>query len=157
MIIRKAHEGDLEAIQELEDDAFGADERWSANSWSAELSGADRCVLVRLAAAGEVIGVASFNCVAGLADLNRVIVHLAHRGQGIAASLVRAGMDWAAALGGERMLLEVDPENMAAVRLYRKLGFEQISRRRHYYAAGRDALVMAQELTDEDQWAVRSA
>lgn len=48
-----------------------------------------------------------------------------------------------------RMLLEVRPGNVSGQRLYRRLGFLEIGRRRDYYPAqdGReDAIVMAREL-----------
>jgi ribosomal protein S18 acetylase RimI-like enzyme len=47
--------------------------------------------------------------------------------------------------GARTMLLEVRPSNAAAVRLYRRYGFDQIGVRRGYYPAqgGReDAIVM---------------
>jgi ribosomal-protein-alanine N-acetyltransferase len=68
------------------------------------------------------------------------------RGRGIGGSLVRAGMDWAKAVGARRMLLEVRPDNVPAVRTYEKLGFTALNTRRDYYGTGADALVMAVRL-----------
>ena len=157
MIISHARTTDLADILELERSGFARTEQWSERAWADELAAADRYVLARLDRDARVIGVATFSCVAELADLHRVVVHPKARGTGIGASLVRAGLEWAAAVGARRMLLEVSPDNAPAVGLYRGLGFEPVSTRRDYYAPGRDALVMQRGLGDADAWAVECA
>ena len=142
MIISAARPDDLDAVLVLEEQGFPAAERWSRDSWQAELDNPDRLVLVRHDARGQVVGVATFSLVADAADLLRVIVAPDSRGRGIGTSLVRAGMDWAKAVGARRMLLEVRPDNDPAVRTYNKLGFTTLNRRRDYYGAGIDAVVM---------------
>lgn len=143
MIISAARADDLPAVLALEESGFEPAERWSLDSWQAELDNPDRLVLVRHDARGLVVGVATFSLVADSADLLRVIVAPDSRGRGIGTSLVRAGMDWAKAVGARQMLLEVRPDNDPAVRTYRKLGFTPLNRRRDYYGAGIDAVVMA--------------
>jgi len=156
MIISHATDADLDAICDLEEAGFAEFERWSKQSWADELAG-DRWVITRLDAHARVIGVASFGVADDMADLFRVVVHPDVRGQGIGASLVNAGLDWAAAVGARRMLLEVRPDNHSAVGLYRRLGFEEISMRRDYYGQGHDALVMERGVGSEDRWRVESA
>ncbi len=46
VLIRHAELADLDAILMLEVSGFDIASRWSAESWTAELTGADRCVLV---------------------------------------------------------------------------------------------------------------
>lgn len=157
MIITHARPDDLAGILELEKVGFDAGEQWSETAWAEELAGADRYVLARLDREARIVGVATFRCVGDLADLNRVIVRPDVRGQGIGASLVRAGLDWASAVGARRMLLEVHPDNAPAVALYRGLGFAAIATRRDYYGPGLDALVMERPLRDGDAWAVECA
>ncbi len=146
MIISSARVDDLEEILALEEAGFERALRWSQEAWKAELENPDRLVLVRHDARGRVVGVATFSLAADMADLLRVIVAPDSRGHGIGGSLVRAGMDWAKAVGAQRMLLEVEPGNAPAVRTYEKLGFATLDRRRDYYGAGLDALVMAVKL-----------
>ena len=157
MIISHARPDDLAGIVELETVGFESGEQWSETAWAEELAAADGYVLVRLDRDARIIGVATFRCVGEMADLNRVIVQPDVRGQGIGASLVRAGVDWASAVGAHRMLLEVQPGNEPAVALYRRLGFAAISTRRDYYGSGLDALVMERPLREGDAWAVESA
>lgn len=105
MIISHARLDDLAGILELEKVGFDAAEQWSENAWAEELTAPDRYVLARLDREARIIGIATFNCVEDMADLYRIIVHPDSRGQGIGASLVRAGIDWASAVGARRMLL----------------------------------------------------
>ncbi len=60
-----------------------------------------------------------------------------------------AGLEWAAATGADRMLLEVRHDNRGAIALYEKFGFTAISHRRDYYGAGADAVVMQASLTPD--------
>ncbi|MDO9336937.1 MAG: GNAT family N-acetyltransferase [Caulobacteraceae bacterium] len=69
------------------------------------------------------------------------------RRQGLARRLVEAAAVQALALGARALFLEVADNNLAALGLYRGLGFETVGRRRGYYAArggepAIDALVM---------------
>lgn len=157
MIITHARTTDLSDILELEQGGFDSSEQWSASAWAEELASPDRHVLARLDRDARIIGVATFSCVEDMADLHRVIVRPDARGQGVGASLVRAGIDWAGAVGARRMLLEVRPDNESAVALYRRLGFAPVTTRRDYYGPGRDALVMLRTLADPDAWSVECA
>ncbi len=154
MIITYATADDLEPILALERDGFAATQQWSRDSWAAELAPPDQLVLCSKSLEGELLGVATFTCVEDTADLNRVVVHPGARGRGIGTLLVRAGLEWAEALGATRMLLEVRTDNASAVSLYRRLGFDQISHRANYYGPGSDALVMLRRVgTEADAWA----
>ena len=71
------------------------------------------------------------------------------RRQGYACYMVRFLSDIAIVRNAKRMLLEVRESNYQALNLYRKLGFQQISRRSNYYPAEtdrEDALVLAKSL-----------
>jgi ribosomal-protein-alanine N-acetyltransferase len=49
--------------------------------------------------------------------------------------------------GAVRLFLEVSTRNPAARGLYQQSGFQQVGRRRAYYADGSDALVLSKDLT----------
>lgn len=157
MIITHARHDDLADIIGLERGGFDQAEQWSEAAWAEELASPDRHVLARLDRDARIMGVATFSYVHDMADLHRVVVRSDMRGHGIGASLLRAGLDWAAAVGARRMLLEVSPDNKSAVALYRRLEFEPISTRRDYYGPGRDALVMQRTLGTADAWSVECA
>lgn len=144
-VISSAIPADLDAIMALERAGFDVGARWSEASWTAELSGSDRCVLV-VRDGTRLAGVATFQAVADVADLHRVVVAPEERGRGIGRVLIEAGIDWAAEQCADRMLLEVEHDNAPAVALYHRLGFAELARRNDYYGAGRHALVMQKEL-----------
>lgn len=155
VVIRAAEPADLEAVLALEVAGFDEASRWSRDSWAAEFAGGDRCVLVADRGSGgsepdpaELVGVATFQLVAEVADLHRVVVAREHRGQGIGRGLIEAGLAWVIDRRGRRLLLEVEADNAPALALYRRLGFTELTRRKDYYGAGRHALVMRNEIAE---------
>lgn len=79
-------------------------------------------------------------------DMTFVAVAEHARGRGVGDRLVRDTLRWATAQGLTRVELRVWPDNVAAIRLYERYGFEIEGRiRRHAIVDGReiDALLMA--------------
>lgn len=76
------------------------------------------------------------------------------RRRGIAGRLLRTGLDHAAESSARRVYLEVGSDNVAALRLYRGHGFEQVGVRVDYYrdqaSPPRDALVLALDVRGAD-------
>lgn len=138
---------DLAQIVTLEEEF--TDARWSARTWAEELVADRALTLVNKDRWGRLLGVATFHWFEDVADLNRVVVHPAHRREGIARRLIAAGMEWAEQVGARRVLLEVEERNSPAIRLYEDLGFMVLARRRNYYGSGLDALVMELPLESE--------
>jgi ribosomal-protein-alanine N-acetyltransferase len=71
------------------------------------------------------------------------------QGAGLGRELMNHLIDTARGYGVTLMLLEVRPTNLAALELYRSLGFNEVGLRKDYYPArgGReDGLVLALEL-----------
>jgi [ribosomal protein S18]-alanine N-acetyltransferase len=69
------------------------------------------------------------------------------RRQGVATGLLRAAKEEIAARGGRAVFLEVAAGNVSALALYRRQGFFEVGRRRHYYADATDALVLRVNLS----------
>ena len=72
------------------------------------------------------------------------------QGHGHGSALLSYIIEQAWQENAKRVLLEVRPSNVAALALYTRCGFNEIGRRRSYYATfnGReDAIVMARELS----------
>jgi len=152
VIITQALAADLDEIVALEHGGF-EHAVWSAESWLDEIEADDRHVLVSRDFTGAITGVATFQTVAEVADLHRVVVRSDVRGQGIARRLIQAGTEWAEGLGAERLMLEVEYGNDIARRLYEFLGFLPLAKRSDYYGPGLDALVMHRHLGADRGWA----
>lgn len=129
---------DLAALVQLESACFGA-EAWSAGQLRAEFR-ADREVVVD-DPEDAIVGYASVSVVGPDAGLLRIAVDPRWRRRGRGRIVLEAARDAGVRRGAERMLLEVDAQNAAAIGLYVSAGFDTISRRPGYYR-GRDALVM---------------
>lgn len=138
---RAGTSSDLAALVALEAQAFGR-AAWSEASVVGELAGVGTTRLVLVAESGEqLVGYAALMYVGDGADVQRVVVHIAHRRQGIGADLLGRLLDEAAGRGCQQVLLEVAADNDAAVGLYKRFGFAEISRRPRYYG-GEVAVVM---------------
>jgi len=95
-------------------------------------------------------GLAVLRAAAGEAELLTLAVSASERRRGVGATLLAQVFDWARARGAGEVFLEVADGNIAALALYEKLGFEQVGRRKDYYASPRgqkiSALVMKRAL-----------
>lgn len=150
MILRSAGLDDLAALILLERSGFPEGEQWSEQSYRDELEADDRFTVLAHDPVDGLLGAATFRIIEDDAELYRVVVEPQQRRRGVAQALLRAGIEWAQACGGRRMLLEVRDGNVAATRLYERHRFAPIALRRDYYGPGRSALVMARDLQDEE-------
>jgi peptide alpha-N-acetyltransferase len=83
------------------------------------------------------------NAPPGQAPLRGYIAMLAvsseYRGKGIATRLVRMAIDAMIEQGADEVVLETEVENVAAMRLYERLGFLRSKRLHRYYLNGNGA------------------
>jgi [ribosomal protein S18]-alanine N-acetyltransferase len=84
------------------------------------------------------------------AEVEGLMVERDHRRQGIGTALIGACMAWAAGTGASAIRLEVRASNVAALALYRRLGFSTAGVRRAYYSAPvEDALLLQAPLVPQ--------
>ncbi|MDI9334588.1 MAG: GNAT family N-acetyltransferase [Cytophagales bacterium] len=76
------------------------------------------------------------------AEILHIETHAEHRRQGLAQGLIAEAIAWARRNQRQAIWLEVRASNAAAIALYGKTGFVQISTRQCYYSDGENALVM---------------
>lgn len=139
--IRPARPADLPAVVALDDVCFGGD-AWSPASWADEFNRLATNRVVLVADEGAVVGYVVLLMPRALedpVDLLRIAVTPAERRTGIARQLMTAAL---ALCVGRTVLLEVAAGNEPAGELYRRFGFEEISRRAEYYPGGEDAIIM---------------
>jgi [ribosomal protein S18]-alanine N-acetyltransferase len=72
---------------------------------------------------------------AGEAEILSVAVAAPRKGKGLAGRLLRHHLGRLAGVGVRTVFLEVDEDNVPALRLYRKAGFREVGRRAGYYPA----------------------
>lgn len=114
---------------------------WDANSLQTLLASPG------VFAVAEADGFILVRVVADEAEILTLAVRPAARRAGLGGRLVEAAVVRAAALGSDRMFLEVAEDNQAARTLYARAGFQEAGRRRGYYSRAdgsrEDALVLA--------------
>ncbi len=142
LVVRRAAVGDpLDDVAALQEASFHRG--WGVAALRKELtSGAGR--LYRLeTGTGELVGFCACWIVARELHINSLAIAPAWRRQGHARRLLQAVFREAIAEGATAATLEVRRSNVAALRLYEGLGFEQAGVRRNYYEhPAEDGLVL---------------
>ena len=146
---RTAMQLDLPVLVSMERVLF-ADSPWSMGQFKEEFKGVpnSRYFLVATNDDDQIVGYAGVLVVApGVeADVLTVGVLPEYARQGIATYFMAELEKWSLSKQAPAMMLEVGTENRAAIELYEKLGYENISTRKGYYGPGLDAFVMRKEL-----------
>ena len=110
--------------------------------------------------AGGAAPVVGYLCLWAVADevhVTNLAVDPAWRGEGVGRLLLGTLLARHRAIGARRAFLEVRPGNVEARRLYERLGFREVGRRRGYYVdTGEDALILEARL-DEASFVTGSA
>ena len=147
---------DVDAVQALDAELFGATAWTPAAFWSELAAGPTRWYVVAeegadsSGAAGvpgatflpnspadspatSLAGYAGLLVPGPEADVQTIAVAPSAQGRGVGTRLLRALTARAARSGARSLLLEVRADNAAAIALYEREGFERISVRRRYY------------------------
>lgn len=142
---RRMAEADLPAVMSIEKQSY--EFPWTEGIFRDCMRAGYACYVTE--ARGEVIGYGIISIAAGESHVLNLCVHPGFRYQGYGAAVLSFLMEQACVLGASCLLLEVRASNSNAIRLYRRLGFNEVGVRHAYYPAvgGReDALVFAREL-----------
>ena len=121
--------------------ATAFDAPWDAAAFTDLLAGTG--VFVVEGEAGFIL----MRAVADEAEILTLAVRPDARGRGEGRRLTAEGVAGAAALGAERVFLEVADDNAPALAVYHRAGFAEVGRRPGYYArpdgSRRDAILLA--------------
>jgi ribosomal-protein-alanine N-acetyltransferase len=145
-LIRPMMEIDLPDVAGIEQQSYAFP--WSENIFRDCLRVGYTCRALDVA--GQIIGYGVMSLGAGEAHILNVCVRDEFRNLGFGRRLLEHLLERAVSSGVTEAFLEVRPSNLSAIRLYQRLGFEQIGIRRGYYQApdGReDAIVLKRELS----------
>ncbi len=117
-----------------------------ARPWSLPFVARDR-------ASGAVVGFLLTWHVTDEVHILDVVVAEPLRRRGIGGALMRHALTWARERSAVHIYLEVRRGNVAAIALYRGLGFYTLNVRKKYYPDGEDAIEMAARM-DKDSGAI---
>jgi [ribosomal protein S18]-alanine N-acetyltransferase len=157
--LRPMQRPDLDAVLAIEERAFP--QPWSRSFFEKELAASQAACTVAVADGDgraavtepkiepQILGYSVCWRVLDELHLLNVAVHPEHRSGAIGRRLVEAVLDDGRMTGARVVYLEVRAGNVAARRLYRRLGFRDLGVRRAYYGPGQDAIVMELRLAGE--------
>ncbi len=118
---------------------------WTQEMWQGELARTDLCALALETEQG-IVGFALASVLFEDAELPKIAVLPAYRGQGLGRALLSALIEVAKARGAEKMFLEVRASNLPARKLYERHGFTTLRIRERYYPDGEDGIEMKKAL-----------
>ena len=143
MIITKMGAQHVAQVAALEKLCFS--DPWSEKSVGSELENPLSLWLVA-EEEGAVGGYVGSQTVMGETDMMNVAVHPDYRIQGIATALIVGLVEELLRQGSHCLTLEVRASNETAIRVYERLGFTELGRRKNYYRNPReDALILRKE------------
>ena len=142
--LRPMRRSDVELLLPFEQVLFAGDPSWTAEQFRSELDGVPRTRWYVVAEeAGDLVGYAGLFHSGETADVQTLAVVPDRQRQGVGTALLEGLVAEARRRGVSELLLDVREDNVAAQAFYAHHGFEQLSRRRGYYANGRvDGLVL---------------
>ena len=140
--IGQMREADLDEVVEIEKRSFVAP--WSKRLFRETLSfPLSFNLVIRKKVDNKVAGYANFYVIGDEVQILNIAVAPESRKEGYATRLLRHAIAYWASAGGKEFFLEVREGNSEAIRLYEKLGFVKVGRRKKYYTeTNEDALVM---------------
>ena len=147
LTIRKMALEDVTSVYEIEQKAFPSGS-WNLDAFYHELEKNEFAHYFVMTLDERIIGYLGMWIVIDQAQITTVAVDETLRGFGYGTTLLEYVMQYAR-ITCEMMSLEVREENMAARKLYEKLGFSYGGVRRDYYGPGEDAKVMWVRLNGE--------
>ena len=130
-MLRAMTMADLDAVCAIEEQCFSAP--WSRESMEKELIGNDQAHYLVVEIDEKVVGYAGFWQVLDEGHIMNIAVEPEMRGQGLGEELMRAMLQQGTQLGIIYWTLEVRVSNIAAIKLYEKVGFTSAGIRPGYY------------------------
>jgi len=144
--VRPLVNADLDAVMAIEQRAYGFP--WTEGIFRDCLRVGYCCWCYEID--GDIHGYGVMSVAAGESHILNLTVNPESQRQGVGTKLMKHFLQLACRHNADTVMLEVRPSNTPAIRLYEKLGFNEIGVRRNYYPSegGReDALLLARILS----------
>ncbi|MFA5105005.1 MAG: ribosomal protein S18-alanine N-acetyltransferase [Candidatus Margulisiibacteriota bacterium] len=130
----------IDEMLKIEKKSFAS--HWNRQTFFDELS-AENGYYIVIKDNDRIMGYSGFRYVLDEAHITTLAVHHKFRKKGIGSKLIEQLIKDAKARGLKKLFLEVRQSNMPAQKIYKRLGFKVLDRRREYYQHPvEDALVM---------------
>ena len=138
---RKMTIHDVKAVYEIEKQSFTL--AWTKEAFEQEMLKNEFAYYVLAETADGVVGYCGMWLIMDEAHITNIAISPKERGKKFGEALMREAMERAKAQGAKLMTLEARVSNVAALNLYKKLGFKNGGIRKGYYTDNQeDAIVM---------------
>ena len=141
-IVRKGNPKDLQSLYQLEKDVFDS-EHWTYNMIANELvNGIGKATWV-IEEPPNILGYCMSRSFGNEVNILNMAIESSSQGKGVGRFLLEYVLSQVPTKSS--VFLEVKQGNLKAIKLYKSLGFQEISLRSSYYKDGTSALVMCLE------------
>ena len=121
------------------------DDFWNYNTLKQELECSNSYFIIAKDN-DEIIGFAGLKVIVDEADIMNIVVKKDHRNNGVGSILLENLISYAKLLNLKTITLEVNENNLSAIKLYDKFNFDYIGIRKKYYNGESDAIIMNKNL-----------
>ena len=120
---------------------------WSKVDWN-QLFNISHRFLILIEDEAEILGFALFETAVAdsFAHLLKIIVNPNKRRKNIGKNLLREALRELLSRGIKSFFLEVEEDNMAAIKVYESQGFKTIHLKKQFYSSGANALIMTLDM-----------
>lgn len=136
--------GDLKSIKNVLASDF--DNFWSYDVLEEELECDNSYVIVAKVDENTIVGFAGLKVILDEADIMNIVVKKDFRHNGIGSILLENLINHSKDLNLKTITLEVNENNLSAIRLYDKFSFDKLGIRKNYYDGKSDAIIMSKKL-----------
>lgn len=134
---------DFEIIKDRLQEEF--DEFWTPGVLFSELKNENTKYIV-LKENNNIVGFAGIWITPDTVELNNIVIKKDSRGKGYSKILLEKLIEISEETSREIFTLEVSEENIVAINLYKKYGFEKVGLRKNYYEGKYDAILMSKKI-----------
>ena len=142
--INKMNLEDLELIKDVLESKF--DNFWNYNILKEEILSENSYFIVAKNTENEIVGFAGTKIIVDEADVMNIVVRKSCRKEGIGSKMLENLINYSISKNLKFVNLEVNENNLSAIRLYDKFAFDHIGIRKKYYNGVSDAIIMRKEL-----------
>lgn len=142
--INKMNLEDLELIKDVLESEF--DNFWNYNILKEEILSENSYFIVAKNTENEIVGFAGTKIIVDEADVMNIVVRKSCRKEGIGSKMLENLINYSISKNLKFVNLEVNENNLSAIRLYDKFAFNHIGIRKKYYNGVSDAIIMRKEL-----------
>ena len=135
---------DLKSIKNVLASDF--DNFWSFDVLEEELECDNSYVIVAKVDENTIVGFAGLKVILDESDIMNIVVKKDFRHNGIGSVLLENLINYSKDLNLKTITLEVNENNLSAIRLYDKFSFDKLGIRKNYYDGKSDAIIMSKKL-----------